>query len=115
MRPRSPYFVAVPSLRDEAPDWAILHDYALICPPHRDALLREHGYTFPGFAAIWDRRPTFEERGILRTTKLRDGWIGLLSVRGFLDAVEPEMRELVDRFARHYDPQRIAALGLTYL
>ena len=115
MRPRTPYFVAVPSEVPGKPDWAILHDYALIFPPRRDSMIREHGYTFAGFPAIWERRSAFESDGTLRTTKLRVGAVGLLSVRGFLDVVEPEFVRLIDRFSAHYDTERIASMGLTYV
>jgi aminoglycoside 3-N-acetyltransferase len=115
MRPRTPYFVAVPSENGDSPDWAVLHDYALVFPPRRDALIRLHGYTFDGYPVIWQRRPSMLSQGLLHTAELRSGVIGLLSVRGFLETIEFEFRELVERFLDHYDSERIAARDLTYI
>ncbi len=114
-RPRVTYFVAVPALGGDEPDWAILHDYALVFPPSREREIRLHGYTFPGFPQIWERRASFERRGILRETTVRGASIGALAVGPFVEAIEPEMRELIGRFGRFYDHERITARNLTYL
>ena len=65
MRPRIPYFVAVPGAAGPDPDWAILHDYALMFPSRRDREVRDMGYAFGGFPAITDRRAGFRDRGSL--------------------------------------------------
>jgi aminoglycoside N3'-acetyltransferase len=114
-RPRVTYFVAVPSLGGVEPDWAILHDYALVFPPSRDREIRSRGYTFPGFPVIWSRRAQFVRQGILRATAVRGATIGALAVQPFVAAIEPEFRELIRRFAKFYDPERIAARNLPYL
>ncbi|RMF83041.1 MAG: aminoglycoside N(3)-acetyltransferase [Nitrospinota bacterium] len=114
LRPRIPYFVAIPSSGKTEPDWAILHDFALIFPRRRERLLRQRGYRFAGYPRLYQRRAVLEERGILRTTRVGRGEIGLLHVRGFLNHIEPELRDLIERFRSCYDPERIAALRLPY-
>ena len=37
-----------------------------------------------------------------------------LKVKEFTARLEPEFRELIDRFRSHYDPDKIAALDLPY-
>lgn len=114
MRPRIPYFVAVPSLSEKKPDWAILHDYALMFPKRRDRRVRALGYCFDGFETLTSRRERFVKSGILKTLKLGRGEIGLLEVRPFLDEVEPELVYLIDRFRAYYDEEQIESLNLPY-
>ncbi len=114
MRPRVPYFVAIPAASGADPDWAILHDFALIFPARQEAKVRRLGYHFEGYPRLFSRREEFERSGALRTTRVGAGEIGLLRVKPFLEAIEPEFLELIDRFRPHYDADKIAALGLPY-
>jgi aminoglycoside N3'-acetyltransferase len=114
MRPRTPYFVAIPSASATNPDWAILHDYALMFPKRRSLEARRLGYRFDGFDVLTARREKFIELGILKTKKLGRGELGLLTVRPFLNEIEPEFVSLIDRFRTHYDTEKIAALELPY-
>jgi aminoglycoside N3'-acetyltransferase len=114
MRPRVPYYVAVPSSSGAEPDWAILHDFCLVFPRAREPRLAANGYRFSGYPTILNRSRVLEEAGVLRSVRLGRGEAGLLHVRGFLERVEPEMRELIDRFRGFYDPEKIASLGLPY-
>lgn len=114
MRPRIPYFVAIPSADGTEPDWAILHDYALMFPSRRPADIRPDGYTFEGFPALTNRRKEFESKGILTTRRLGRGEIGLLRVRPFIQLIQPEFEGIIDRFRRYYDPDRTSALNLRY-
>jgi aminoglycoside 3-N-acetyltransferase len=112
--PRIPYFVAVPSRSEGAPDWAILHDYALMFPRAREKAVRRMGYRFDGYPKLYERRGELERAGILRATRLGKCEIGLLQTRQFIRYVEPELRALIARFRDHYDPARLAALKLPY-
>ena len=114
MRPRIPYFVAIPSPRGPEPDWAVLHDFALLFPGSQQRLVRRLGYRFEGYPELLKRRANLERDGVLRTAKLGKGEIGLLHVQGFTQRIEPEFRELIERFRGSYDCERIAALGLPY-
>lgn len=116
MRPRIPYYVAIPSSQHAShPDWAILHDFALLFPPRRDAAVRQAGYTFEGYPALLRRREDLARRGALRIHRAGRGHVGLLHARSFIRGIEPEFRELIDRFRDHYDPEAIQALNLPYL
>jgi aminoglycoside 3-N-acetyltransferase len=114
MRPRVPYFVAVPSTRGSEPDWALLHDFALMFPHRREKEVRRLGYRFAGHPALYRRRDELERTGALRTAWVGPGEVGLLHVKGFLALVEPEFRTLIERFRPFYDPERIAAMRLPY-
>lgn len=114
MRPRIPYYIAVPGVSGDDPEWAILHHFALLFPRRTEMDLRTRGFRFPGYGALFDRRHELEQAGVLRTAKLGAGEVGLLHVQGFLSRVEPELRDLIERFRRYYDAEEIAALGLPY-
>ena len=114
MRPRIPYFVAIPSARGEAPDWAVLHDFALLFPASQQRCVDRAGYRFAGYPAIARRRAELEAAGIFRSTRLGKGEVGLLNVKRFTERIEPEFRELIARFRDAYVCERIAALGLPY-
>jgi aminoglycoside N3'-acetyltransferase len=114
MRPRVPYFIAIPSVKGVEPDWAILHDFALMFPARRSQEARNLGYRFRGYPRLHTRRSELERDGILRSTKIGRGEAGLLNVQGFLARVEPELRELIERFRSYYDPDVIAARDLPY-
>ena len=114
-RPRIPYFVAIPSAKpDRGPDWAILHDFALIFPARRDAAVRNAGYTFDGYPRLFRRRHELAQRGILRNQRVGRGESGLLRVKPFVARVETEYRRLIARFRDHYDPDHIGRLNLPY-
>lgn len=114
MRPRIPYFVAVPGASADKPDWAILHDFALMFPSRRDREVRKMGYKFGGYPSLLERRAEFRRSGFLASRKLGRGEIGLLRIRPFLDRVQPEFEELIDRFKDYYDPDYIESLKLPY-
>lgn len=114
MRPRIPYFVAIPSRGGAAPDWAVLHDFFLLFTRAQAHHARAIGYRFAGYPKIGARRQELEASGILRSAQLGRGEIGLLNVRAFTERVEPEIRDLIERFRPFYDPDSIAALNLPY-
>ncbi len=115
MRPRIPYFVAIPSASGTEPDWALLHDFTLMFPPKRRELeVQRLGYRFDGYQRLYRRRAELEESGTLQTTKVGSGVIGLLHVKSFLEKIEPEFLGLIKRFQTFYDPEKIAALQLPY-
>jgi len=115
IRPRIPYYVAIPSARTGGPDWAILHDYLLMFPRERDRKVQHRGFSFAGYPRLYDRRKNLEAAGILRTAKLGKTEFGLLECKAFADWILPEFSDLIDQFRTAYDPDRIAALNLPYL
>lgn len=114
MRPRIPYFIAIPPASGDEPDWAILHDYALMFPKRREQAAKQIGYRFLGHPSLHSRRREFERAGVLRTARIGGGEMGLLHVQGFLARVEPELRELIERYRSYYDADAIAARALPY-
>ncbi|MFQ5964647.1 MAG: AAC(3) family N-acetyltransferase [Candidatus Scalinduaceae bacterium] len=114
MRPRVPYFIAIPSVSSTKPDWALLHDYALMFPRRRERVVRRLGYRFDGYQRLYRRRAELEHAGILRSTRVGKGEIGLLHVKRFLARIEPELLELIERFRNFYNSERIKALCLPY-
>jgi aminoglycoside N3'-acetyltransferase len=114
MRPKVPYFIAIPPATGDDPDWAILHDFALMFPRTRDAEVRELGYRFDGYPGLWSRRSKLQQAGILASTRIGRGEIGLLHVGPFIRIVEPELRELIGRYHDFYDVDAIVARGLRY-
>ena len=114
MTRRIPYFIAVPSLDVNRPDWVILHDFALVFPTGREAELRRGHHNFDGYPRIFQRRKILEKEGVLRSAELGRGEIGLLHVRGFVNRIEPELADLLKEFRIYYDSEEIASRNLTY-
>jgi aminoglycoside N3'-acetyltransferase len=114
MRPRVPYYIAIPPAVGPDPDWVILHDFALMFPRGREKKVQELGYRFDGYQSLYQRREQLERSGILRTTRLGRTEIGLLQVKDFIGIVEPELRELIHRFRSAYDVDGIIARALPY-
>jgi len=114
MRSRVPYFVAIPPASGDEPDWAIIHDYALMFPGRRETEAKRLGYQFDGFPLLHRRRSEFESAGILKTKKLHRGEIGLLHLKPFLEIIQPELEDLIERYRPYYDADRIAAMKLPY-
>ncbi len=114
MRPRTPYFVAIPSSRPDRCTWVMLHDFGLIFPRRRLGEIMEMGYLLDGYPGLLSRRERLEGAGILRSLRVGKGEVGLLHIQGFLRAVEPELRGLLARFSHCYDADRIDALNLPY-
>ncbi len=114
MRPRIPYFVAIPQAEGQDPDWAILHDFGLIFPERRADDVRKLGYSFEGYQGLFRRRDQFAKSGALTIGGVGKGEIGLLNVRSFLDRIEPEFNGLIERYRDHYDVDKIAAMNLPY-
>jgi aminoglycoside 3-N-acetyltransferase len=114
LRSRIPYYVAIPSKRRADPDWVLLHDFALMFPSRRKNEVHQAGYRFDGYRRIEDRATILEKAGILRTARIGRGQIGLLHVKSYMEHIEPELAELIEKFRLHYEPSRIAALNLPY-
>ena len=114
MRPRLPYFVAIPSVAGEEPDWAILHDFALMFPSHRETVVRQLGYRFDGFKSLYSRRRRLIKDGILTTQSVGRGEIGLLKAAQFVRAVQPDFEESIERFRRYYSLEYLTERKLTY-
>ncbi len=112
LRPIVPYYIAIPSLKGDEPDWVYLGDYALLFPTKRDKEAKREGYSFEGCLRILLRRKQLIESGIFRMTKIGRAEFGLLHVKRFLHIIEPEIRHLLDRFSSYYDAQAIMGLGL---
>lgn len=113
MRPRLPYYVAVPSAAGPEPDWVFLQDFALIFPGGRELQLQRLGHHFRGYPSINRRRADLEKAGVLRSCWVGRGEIGLLHVKSFLAQVEPELKDLIHRFRESYQIDRIASLPFT--
>ncbi len=114
MRPRTPYFIAIPSSRPEIRTWVIIHDFALIFPHRRLREIRGMGYHFDGYPGLLTRKEQLERAGVFRSLRVGRGEIGLLHVRGFLREVEPELRGLLREFSPRYNADEIDALNLPY-
>ena len=114
MRPRTPYFIAIPSSRAETCAWVILHDFALIFPHRRLSELKGMGYLLDGYPGLLTRRAQLERAGIFRSLRVGRGEIGLLHIRGFLREIEPELQGLLREFSPCYNADEIDALNLPY-
>ena len=112
LRPIVPYYIAIPSLKGDEPDWVYLGDYALLFPTKRDREAKLEGYSFEGCSRILLRRKELIESGIFRMMTIGRAEFGFLHVKPFLHIIEPEIRYLLDRFRPHYDAQTIMGLGL---
>lgn len=114
MRRRVPYFVAIDGSTGPDPDWAILHDYALMFPSRRQDEVRRLGYSFDGFQALCHRRSDLEAAGILNSGRLGRGEIGLLQIKPFLIRLQPELEGLIEKYKDYYDVQQLEAMNLPY-
>jgi len=115
MRPRIPYYVAIPSASGREPDWALIQDFALMFPRGREIAVKQIGYSFGGYSKLYQRRNDLEKSDIFRSRRVGKGEIGLLHIKSFLSKIEPELNDLIGRFNKYYDPERIASLNLPYL
>jgi aminoglycoside 3-N-acetyltransferase len=114
MRPRVPYYIAIPGARGGEPDWAILHDYALPFPATRYQELEADGYKFEGYPAIYRRREELTAAGMLKTTRLGKSEIGLARAKPMMEKYERELGELIERYRPYYDADAIAARNLPF-
>jgi aminoglycoside 3-N-acetyltransferase len=112
LRPVVPYYLAIPAPVGDEPSWVFLGDFALLFPTNRAREARIMGYSFDGYPPILQRRRIFTESRVFSASKIGRAEIGLLHVRRFLDAVEPELKCLLQRFNHHYDVQKITNLKL---
>jgi len=110
-REYAPYFMAVPSPGSGPPEWAEIRDFLVIFPGGREAELREMGMRFEGYPRFWRVNDELRQAGAFRNTRLGRGDVGALHVRKLLGVVEPEFRELLERFRSDYDPEVINQLG----
>lgn len=108
MRPKIPYFVAIPPVDGDKPEWCIVHDFCLLFPEWRKREVRNMGFRMEGYPPILTRRTDLARTGILRTASLGKGEIGLLRVARFIRKVEPELVELLQQFVGHYSIENIA-------
>lgn len=114
MRPKIPYFVAIPAATGEAPDWALIQDFTLTFPKDRYDEIKAIGYRFDGFPVLYRRQAELEAAGMLKTTRLGKSWLGLLHVRPFMQKFELELGEMIDRYRPYYDVDAIAARNLQF-
>lgn len=112
MRPKIPYFVAIPSFNNAEPEWVRIQDFSLLFPSRRYKKCKALGYRLDGYPKIYERRNYFEERGVLRTKKMGVAEIGLLHVKSFISFIEPELIDLIENYREYYDPDRIERLNL---
>jgi aminoglycoside N3'-acetyltransferase len=114
MRPRTPYFVAIPSTRPDACDWAMIQDFGLVFPHRRLGEIRAMGYLFDGYPGLLTRQEQLERADAFRALRVGRGEIGLLHIRRFLREVEPELQGLLREFSPCYNAHEIDALNLPY-
>jgi|WetSurMetagenome_2_1015567.scaffolds.fasta_scaffold17174_2 aminoglycoside N3'-acetyltransferase len=112
LNPIIPYYVAIPSQKENEPAWVYLGDFALLFPTMRDHDARHQGYLFEGYPRILRRRKQLMETGIFTMVNIGRAEIGLLHIKPFLDIIEPELRTLLEQYGQHYDAQRIMDLHL---
>jgi aminoglycoside N3'-acetyltransferase len=112
MRPKLPYFVAVPGDGDGEPHWATLHDFALMFPPHRRQLAAELGYRPATLARLEARRERFIEEGIVRSARLGRAQIGLVHVPSFVRVVQPEFERSISEYGAYYDVAYLERMNL---
>jgi len=98
MCPRVTNFITIPSASGNKPDWVTLRDFALMFPNRREREVERLGYCFDGYPHIYRRRKDLEEAGILRSTKMGRGEIGLLHIKSFVAKIETELSDLIQRF-----------------
>lgn len=114
MRPKVPYYVAIPAKRGPAPEWAMLHDFALIFPTSRQHTVAKLGYRFDGHRTLLARRQQLIDLGILRSRKLGRGEIGLLSAARFVRFIQPEFEQSIGKYRQYYDIDYIQSVMPTF-
>jgi hypothetical protein len=83
-------------------------------PRRREKEVKRLGYHFDGYEKLYFRRNEFEGSRILRSLKVGKGYIGLLHIKSFISKIEPEFRDLIERFRSYYDIEKITSLNLPY-
>ena len=107
MRPKVPYFVAIPRPDGDDPSWCVVHDFCLLYPTSRRREIERSNVELGGHPQILARRRILEEKKILVTTRLGKGEIGLLNVKRFVSEVQPELEQMLARYAGHYDIENV--------
>ena len=102
MRPKLPYFVAVPGAGDE-PDWVTLHDFSLMFPSRRRKDALSMGYRSVTIQMLEQRRRRFAESQILKSRRLGRAEIGLVHVKSFVNAIQPIFEESIARYHSYYN------------
>jgi hypothetical protein len=108
MRRRLPYYIAIPPEGAGDHDWAILHDFALMFPKSREREVARL-YRLRGYPPIHSRRAKLAEAGILTSTRVGKGEIGMVRMKPFLDVLSPELTDLIVRFRPCYELARLEA------
>jgi hypothetical protein len=72
MRPRLPYYIAIPSADAHDHEWAILHDFALMFPKTREREV-EKLYRLKGYLPILERRKHLTARRMAWRGTNREG------------------------------------------
>jgi aminoglycoside 3-N-acetyltransferase len=114
MRPRIPYWLILDGTDGDENDYAILHDYALIFPQSREAMLKQAGYKLHHHENIWKRRETLTRAGTLKSKKLGGAMLGLLDAAGFFNSITPEFKSVLSKHRNKYRPEILAKLNLPY-
>jgi aminoglycoside 3-N-acetyltransferase len=114
MRPRTPYYVAVPAPSGAAPDWALLHDFSLVYPKQRDKTVAELGYRFDAYPELQQRRQRFLDDGTLTSRRLGRGEIGLLNAARFVRAIQPRFEDSIGKYRSYYDVDYIKSKNLPF-
>lgn len=113
LRPKIPYYIAVPPQSGHGePDWAILHDFALIATRTREREIRRMKYRLGGWKPIAERRETLAGLGHFASTRIGKGEVALLRVKPFLETVAPELEALIERFRPYYELERLEKVEL---
>jgi len=108
LRPKIPYYIAIPPQGGHGePDWAILHDFALIATRTREREIHRMKYRLGGWPPIAERRATLSKAGHFASTRLGKGEIALVRVKPFLETVAPELEALIERFRPYYELERL--------
>lgn len=115
MRPKLPYFVAIPAASGDAPDWATIMDFTVCFPKDRFDEIKAVGYRFDGFPVLYRRQQELEAIGALKATRLGRSWLGLLNVDAYMRKFEPELAAMIERFRPYYDLDSLLARNLTYV
>ena len=115
MRPIIPYFIILDGTEGHKYDYVILHDYALIFPKNRKIVIRQAGYRLHKHENIWKRQEKVIEKGIFREKRLGRANIGLMDASAFLSYLEPEFKNVIEKYRNKYDPKKIESLHLPYV